>query len=279
MIYSSLTLMTATLVASTEAFSMLYPAMAAAPNGPPATKAATMTASSPLFSTFSREESSTSMPVAEDKMPFYALGLNLAMQAGGEGFKELLSQDELEIALEAFCTNMRRSNGEQQQQYADSRTILTTYGEELNRVLKERSGRIAGRIKQDGQFFVDSYLSSYPSAIRTASGLVYHETTVGTGASPTIMNAVEVHYHGTLTDGTVFDSSVDRGQPITFPLNGVIPGWTEGLQFMREGGMLAMITLFVLLVKIFYSSLTVSSLLFSRLRQGHVCCSVRLGVR
>jgi hypothetical protein len=165
------------------------------------------------------------IPVAEEKMPFYALGVNLAIQAGGDGFKELLEENELEIALEAFCTSMRNRS-----QY-DMLSILTTYGPELNTILQDRSGRITDRIKNDGQFFVDSYLSSYPEAIKTESGLVYHETRAGTGAtSPTIMSTVEVHYHGTLTDGTVFDSSVDRGQPITFPLNGVILGWSEGLQ-------------------------------------------------
>jgi FKBP-type peptidyl-prolyl cis-trans isomerase len=172
--------------------------------------------------------------MAEEKMPFYALGVNLALQAGGDGFKELLEADELEIALEAFCTNMRNNNNNNNN---DSRTILTTYGPELNKILQDRSGRIADRIKRDGLFFIDSYLASYPDATKTDSGLVYHEITAGTGASPTIMSTVEVHYHGTLTDGTVFDSSVDRGQPITFPLNGVILGWTEGLQLMKEGGM------------------------------------------
>ena len=58
----------------------------------------------------------------------------------------------------------------------------------------------------------------------------------GTGASPSTSNTVEVHYHGTLTDGTVFDSSVERGQTIVFPLGGVIKGWQEGLKLMKEGG-------------------------------------------
>ena len=58
----------------------------------------------------------------------------------------------------------------------------------------------------------------------------------GTGAQPSVDSTVEVHYHGTLIDGTVFDSSVDRGQTIKFPLGSVIKGWTEGLQLMKEGG-------------------------------------------
>jgi FKBP-type peptidyl-prolyl cis-trans isomerase len=68
------------------------------------------------------------------------------------------------------------------------------------------------------------------------SGLVYFELRQGTGKSPAATDQVKVHYHGTLPDGTVFDSSVQRGEPATFPLNGVIPCWTEGLQKMQVGG-------------------------------------------
>lgn len=70
----------------------------------------------------------------------------------------------------------------------------------------------------------------------TESGLKYTVVTEGTGKQPTATDNVTVHYTGRLTNGTVFDSSVDRGVPATFPLNRVIPGWTEGLQLMKEGG-------------------------------------------
>ena len=71
---------------------------------------------------------------------------------------------------------------------------------------------------------------------QTPSGLKYVIATEGAGKSPKATDKVTVHYVGTLTDGTQFDSSIDRGEPIDFPLNGVIPGWTEGLQLMKEGG-------------------------------------------
>lgn len=70
----------------------------------------------------------------------------------------------------------------------------------------------------------------------TPSGLKYVTVVEGTGASPKATDFVTVHYTGRLLDGTVFDSSVSRGEPATFPLQGVIPGWTEGLQLMKEGG-------------------------------------------
>ncbi len=70
----------------------------------------------------------------------------------------------------------------------------------------------------------------------TASGLQYQVLKRGTGSiSPTAADTVTVHYHGTTTNGTIFDSSVARGQPATFPLSGVIPGWTEGVQMMKVG--------------------------------------------
>eukprot|EP00980_Cylindrotheca_fusiformis_P015910 scaffold4658_cov118-Cylindrotheca_fusiformis.AAC.16 len=171
------------------------------------------------------------MPHDDDKMPFYALGTNLALQVGGQGnFKTLLEDDELEIVLEAFCENLRGTNTQ------DPRAVLTTYGQELNKILGERTSRIVDRVKKDGEEYVKNFLDCNDEAIKTDSGLVYYPMVEGTGASPTLANQVEVHYHGTLTDGTVFDSSVERGQTISFALGGVIKGWQEGLAMMKEGG-------------------------------------------
>ena len=74
-----------------------------------------------------------------------------------------------------------------------------------------------------------------PGVKTTASGLQYEVITEGTGEKPTAADSVTCHYKGTLLNGTVFDNSYDRGQPITFSLGGVIPGWTEGLQLMSVG--------------------------------------------
>src|ERR1035441_96828 len=75
-----------------------------------------------------------------------------------------------------------------------------------------------------------------PGAVKTDSGLIYRELTAGTGESPKATDTVKVHYRGTLTNGTEFDSSYKRNEPTTFPLNGVIKCWTEGVQRMKVGG-------------------------------------------
>ena len=75
-----------------------------------------------------------------------------------------------------------------------------------------------------------------PGAEKTASGLVYKELRPGSGPTPKATNVVRVHYQGTLTDGTEFDSSYRRQEPATFPLNQVIPCWTEGVQKIKVGG-------------------------------------------
>jgi len=85
-----------------------------------------------------------------------------------------------------------------------------------------------------GQDFLDANKKK-PGIISLPSGLQYEVITEGTGIKPLASNKVTCHYHGTLIDGTVFDSSVKRGQPATFPLNMVIKGWTEGLQLMSVG--------------------------------------------
>src|ERR1019366_9656177 len=75
-----------------------------------------------------------------------------------------------------------------------------------------------------------------PGAVKTPSGLIYHELTAGSGESPAATDVVKVNYRGTLVDGTEFDSSYKRNEPIEFPLNQVIPCWTEGVQRMKVGG-------------------------------------------
>ena len=88
--------------------------------------------------------------------------------------------------------------------------------------------------KAEGDAFLAANADK-PGVTTLPSGLQYEVITAGTGQKPTLRSSVTTHYHGTLPNGTVFDSSYQRGQPATFPVNGVIAGWTEALQLMPEG--------------------------------------------
>eukprot|EP00560_Eucampia_antarctica_P009834 CAMPEP_0197831282 /NCGR_PEP_ID=MMETSP1437-20131217/8941_1 /TAXON_ID=49252 ORGANISM="Eucampia antarctica, Strain CCMP1452" /NCGR_SAMPLE_ID=MMETSP1437 /ASSEMBLY_ACC=CAM_ASM_001096 /LENGTH=250 /DNA_ID=CAMNT_0043434137 /DNA_START=58 /DNA_END=810 /DNA_ORIENTATION=+ len=181
--------------------------------------------------TMARSMSTGPMPYEDEKMPFYALGVNLAKQVGGQtGFNSLLEEDELNILLDGFSQTLLGTATQ------DASTVLETYGNELNKIITERSDNIAARTTKEGEEFISNFLDCNEEAIKTDSGMVYYSMKEGEGEMPTTANTVEVHYHGTLIDGTVFDSSVDRGQTIKFPLGGVIKGWQEGLAMMKEGG-------------------------------------------
>ena len=98
---------------------------------------------------------------------------------------------------------------------------------------KENAKKFEANIATGKKFLEDN--KKRPGVVTTASGLQYEVMKAGTGAKPAATDQVTVHYEGTLLDGSIFDSSVKRGQPATFPLNRVIPGWTEGVQLMQVG--------------------------------------------
>lgn len=96
-----------------------------------------------------------------------------------------------------------------------------------------KNGKSAANLKEGEDFLAANKTKAGVTELE--SGLQYEVITLGTGRKPSATNTVTCHYHGTLINGNVFDSSVQRGQPASFPLNRVISGWTEGLQLMPEG--------------------------------------------
>lgn len=102
-----------------------------------------------------------------------------------------------------------------------------------DRLFNMKNEKAAANLKAGEEFLAAN--KNKPGVVSLPSGLQYEVITRGTGAKPLASNKVTCHYHGTLIDGTIFDSSVRRGQPATFPLNAVIKGWTEGLQLMPTG--------------------------------------------
>lgn len=103
----------------------------------------------------------------------------------------------------------------------------------VNYMQKEKAAKASVAKKQGEEFLAAN--KTKPGVVTTPSGLQYLVLKAGTGPKPALTDMVRVHYHGTLIDGRVFDSSVERGQPIELAVNGVIPGWTEALQMMPVG--------------------------------------------
>lgn len=112
----------------------------------------------------------------------------------------------------------------------DLRTAFGVINERMQAAQAER----AKEASAEGQKFLDENAQREGVTV-TESGLQYEVITEGSGEKPTAASTVKTHYHGTLIDGTVFDSSYDRGEPVEFPVGGVIKGWTEALQMMSVG--------------------------------------------
>lgn len=118
----------------------------------------------------------------------------------------------------------------------DDQEIIRQYGPGLNSILQARIDANVAAIEDHRNTYLQGYFQKFPLARQTESGLVYHELEAGTGASPTPESTVYVHYQGKFLDGKIFDSSIERGEPINFPLKHVIQGWQEGLLLMKVGG-------------------------------------------
>jgi FKBP-type peptidyl-prolyl cis-trans isomerase FkpA/FKBP-type peptidyl-prolyl cis-trans isomerase FklB len=117
----------------------------------------------------------------------------------------------------------------------EKRVDLQTFGSKIDSYMKGRlAAGAAEEKKASGAFLAKA--AAEPGAEKTPSGLVYRQVKAGSGDSPRASDEVKVHYTGKFADGAVFDSSVPRGEPVSFPLNGVIKCWTEGLQKMKVGG-------------------------------------------
>jgi FKBP-type peptidyl-prolyl cis-trans isomerase FklB len=117
---------------------------------------------------------------------------------------------------------------------AEIKEALNDFRTELMAKMEAKQKGSADKNLKDGEAFLAANAKK-EGVKTTASGLQYRVLKSGTGKTPKATDSVKVHYHGTLIDGAVFDSSVERGEPISFPVGGVIPGWTEALQLMKEG--------------------------------------------
>ncbi|HEX7365472.1 MAG TPA: FKBP-type peptidyl-prolyl cis-trans isomerase [Pelobium sp.] len=175
----------------------------------------------PVKKTVTAAKTVVTKPMTQVDSASYAFGLKIAQGLKSDGVKSL-NYDLLKKAMQDVFTDKPL--------VVEDEVAGKTIGQFLQKISKEK---YAG-IEEAGKKFLEENKKN-PKITTLPSGLQYEVLTMGTGAKPLATDTVTVHYKGTLIDGKQFDSSYDRNEPISLPLNGVIPGWTEGVQLMPVG--------------------------------------------
>jgi len=161
-------------------------------------------------------------PQTEDDKTVYALGLAMSRNLAAFNLRE----NELELFIQGLKAGVQQTGPE---------VNLQEYGPRIQRFQQKRTQEMAKKEREASLAFLEKE-AAIEGSVRTDSGLIYRELEPGTGESPEAKDTVRVHYHGTLRDGTVFDSSVERNAPFKTALTRVIPCWTEGVARMSVGG-------------------------------------------
>lgn len=157
----------------------------------------------------------------------YALGLGIGTQLKSMGAESLNIDDFAQAIKDSIADKAQLSPAEAQK-------IVQEFFEKQEKAQRAKAAENGAKAKAAGEQYLAENAKKDGVKV-TASGLQYVVIKEGTGKQPKATDSVKCHYEGFLTDGTMFDSSLQRGEPATFPLNGVIAGWTEGLQLMKEG--------------------------------------------
>lgn len=193
--------------------------------------------SSVLLAKSSAQEPKADAPVAAQATPglkdfktkvSYTIGLEMAKNFKTSG---------VEIDPDTFLEGMKDGLAEAKSKLTDAQMveIKQQLQEQMMVKQKEMTAKAGEKLSKEGADFLAANAKK-PGVQQTASGLQYKVIKEGTGASPKATDTVKTHYKGMLINGKTFDSSIDRGQPLSIPLNRVIPGWTEGMQLMKVGG-------------------------------------------
>ena len=161
-------------------------------------------------------------PANDDQKTLYALGLALSQSIGTFS----LTESELDMVKNGMTDGVLKR---------PQKVDMQTFGPKIQQLQQARLALVAEGEKKVGAAFI-AKAAAEKGSIKTESGIVITPIKPGTGATPKATDTVKVHYHGTLTDGTIFDSSIKRGEPATFPLDKVIKCWTEGVQQIKVGG-------------------------------------------
>jgi FKBP-type peptidyl-prolyl cis-trans isomerase FkpA/FKBP-type peptidyl-prolyl cis-trans isomerase FklB len=161
-------------------------------------------------------------PTTDEQKTLYALGIAISQSLSNFA----LTEAELEQVKAGITDGVLKR---------PRKVDLQAYGPKLQQLQQSRAAAVAEGEKKAGAAFL-AKAAAEAGATKTDSGIVIKTIKAGTGATPKATDTVKVHYHGTLIDGTVFDSSVVRGEPATFGLDQVVKCWTEGLQHIKVGG-------------------------------------------
>ena len=159
----------------------------------------------------------------------YSLGIGIGQQLLDMGLKDTLAVKDFSDAIDDVLKQRQLKISNQ-----DAQKIANDFFQKLEQERKAAMDEKGAKAKEDGEKYLEENAKK-EGVITLPSGLQYKVIKEGTGKQPKATDKVECHYEGFLIDGTVFDSSIQRGQTATFPLQGVIAGWTEGLQLMKEG--------------------------------------------
>ena len=160
-------------------------------------------------------------PVTDEEKTIYAVGLSMSQTIA----PLQLTAAEVELVKQALSDAAAGKPA----------VVLDEWGPKIGELAQRRQGKAAEAEKTRSKAYQDK-AAAEPGAVKTATGLIYKELVAGTGASPAATDSVQVNYKGTLVDGKEFDSSYKGGKPVEFPLSGVIPCWTEGVQRIKTGG-------------------------------------------
>jgi len=175
-----------------------------------------------LWIGFSGAHAAVTELTTDDQKTLYAIGVAISQSLNDFA----LSEAELDVVKAGLYDGVLKH---------PLKVDMQVFGPKIQQLGQARASVVADKEKKAGAAFV-AKAAAEPGVKTTASGAIVKTIKEGKGASPTAADKVKVHYQGTLTDGTVFDSSITRGEPVTFPLSNVIKCWTEGLQVMKVGG-------------------------------------------
>lgn len=176
----------------------------------------------------SQAQAQDTQPVLSDMQKLsYSIGVDMARSLQQQDIK--LDVDMLAKGISDVMTSQTLVMSDQERE-----EVLMNFQKEMSQKMMDQQKKAMETGKQEGQAFLAKN-KTQEGVVELPSGLQYKIIKEGNGKKPTDTDTVTVHYRGTLIDGTVFDSSIERGEPATFPVGGVIPGWTEALKLMPVG--------------------------------------------